>query len=123
MGGTSPNVAGRCWADEGLESVRNAEKAPEPKGWFLLGTRVAAHHRENAEGEETAREEAAGWESGSGARAVRLWRGAKGQERKPRKREFTGHSGDTKTSRATAGAEGLEGLRRTNRVASFAEKL
>lgn len=31
-GGTSPNVAGRCWAEQGLESVRNAGKATEPKG-------------------------------------------------------------------------------------------
>jgi hypothetical protein len=58
MGGTSPKLAGRRWADEGLESVRNAVKAPEPKGWFLSGY-VAAQHRENAEGDETAREEAA----------------------------------------------------------------
>jgi len=37
MGGTSPKLAGRRWADESLESVRNAGKAPEPKGWFLSG--------------------------------------------------------------------------------------
>jgi hypothetical protein len=39
--------------DESLESVRNAEKAPQPDRWFLSGV-VATRFRKNAEGEKTA---------------------------------------------------------------------
>jgi hypothetical protein len=61
--------------DESLESVRNAEKAPQPDRWFLSGV-VAARFRKNAEGEKTA------WEAvairGDGSRVRKLWRGAEG---------------------------------------------
>jgi hypothetical protein len=64
--------------DQSLESVRNAEKAPEPDRWLLAGA-VAARLRKNAEGEKTA------WEAvalrGDGSRVIRLWRGAEGSER------------------------------------------
>lgn len=60
---------------------------------------------------------------GNGTRAVKLWRGAKGQERQPREREFKGHVDGAKTSWATGNTEGPKRVRRTDTVANSVEIL
>lgn len=83
---------------------------------------MAGQHREDAEGDGTAREEAAdglyNMTEGSGARAVRLWRGAKGQERRPEDVSLRGcrRSEDPKGHGAIPRPKGE---RRTDTAASY----
>jgi len=53
--GPARDKAGRRRADQNLESARNAEEVPQPRVWKPREY-VAAHLREDAEGEETAGE-------------------------------------------------------------------
>jgi hypothetical protein len=56
--------------DEGLESVKNAEKAPELGRVVLSEGYVAAQHRQYAEGDENRKRGSCSWATtSSGARA------------------------------------------------------
>jgi len=69
MGGTGLKEGREVQAEEGPESAKNAERAFTRR--LVAPGKVAAWNRRNAEGEETAREDVAGY-SGDGSGVEKL---------------------------------------------------
>jgi len=73
---------------------------------------VATHHRENAEGEQSAREAVERGRFSFGGTGVReLWGGAKGQERIDREGNTSRALGKVNTSEAGLNAKAREGAK------------
>jgi len=84
-----------------------------PGGWYPPG-QVAARYREDAEGEQTAREEAIPGDNvrGGGVGAAELWRGAERHERSSRRIASSGRPGSAKTSKVSREAKTREGAKK-----------